>query len=1492
MKHRYSIKFFPLLKHSGITLAAFTLLIAMLAATASANTISITSSTNWSGINSGSGTSGQPGTSDAVIVSSGATLTVDVNNAVCASLTLGAGSTPGTLTFVNGGTLSLTVNGTIIVGSGTAGGTGTIHLLSIGKLTCGGLSLSSTSAASVYGDGGTLTLNGAITVGSGGTYSWYPTNGTVVVAATSALPSSVFTQFNNLTINPGSGNTVTTGADMSVNNNLVISSGTLADPSLPIHGNAVGTFTMAAGTNLTLGDPASPTVIQFPYNFTTAHIALDPTSTVTFQANGNQSVSDAPVYGNLVLSTGTSLSTKTIIGATTVAGTLSISPSTTFDVSSNNWGLNVGGNFTNNGTFTQESGMVTMIGTAAETIGGSAATTFNNLTIFNTAASVSAGANIAVNGTLTVNPNSTLDMKSYTLSVGTPSNSGTINTQSTSGSPISSGKTWGGIVNFNGSGVQYVPAGTYTTLKANNSSGSVNLAGPVALTTLVIGDQTSNSNFFDEGYQITTAQKLTIISGNYACESSTFPWANSTIGGTVSYNASGAQTVASETYTNLVLWGAATKTLAASGTIAVTGTLTVNSGTTLAFGTTAQTLALTGTGSGTLANSGTIDMTNAAHVLQVAGSNISFGTLITGTLSKVEYTSTSGGQSISSLTYNNLQLDNTSGTNTAGGDLTVNGALTLTNTGILDMGTNILSVVTAPTSGTINTQNTSSTPISAGMTWGCTINFNGSSSQTVPSGTYVNLQLNNASGATLTGNVNVTGTLTMASGDLTTTNTDSVSLGTNGNVSGEGSGHYVLGNLIMDEVIGSGAGSSRLNTLGVSISSGSDNLGTVEVIRVSGFAGQVTIGTSQGIYKKWSIISSNATTTGRNLTLTWVSDDVLYGCSLSSAQVWNSTNSGSSWSAVSTAGDLSSNTATIPFTSSSTPTIWTISSNAAATAQRNALLFGGAQYVVTTASSTLTATTMTVEAWIKPGSSPTGTEEILRLTSSSNDGCELQMNTSGIITFNSYSHNIGQWATAGGGAGSISCLDGNWHHIAAVTNSGGNTYLYVDGVLQSPTTNYGLDSYASNVLLYIGAHPGPSDYFSGQIAEARIWNVARTQSQIQSTMHTTLTGSESGLIGYWPLNGGTSTFTHDYTNGNDGTLQGFTFSGNGWVTSTAPVGAGTSTDIASFTSGTANLGTVSLTTTSPFSNSVNLVGTEITASPDSLPASSGTLLSDRYWIITPYGTPGTSYSTNLTFTVPSSFTKNGAESGSTYTLYHRGDNSDGSWTTAVSGAASVTSTTITFNGITSFSQFMIGSTDNALPVELVSFTANNPGDKVELLWKTATEVNNYGFEIQRLNPPLPSGLPLQGGNMGWVKIGFVKGSGNSNSPKNYSFIDVNPPNGTVEYRLKQIDNDGSFIYSSIVKASFTNPDNFALSQNYPNPFNPSTTIQYTIPKAEHVTIKVYDELGREVTTLLNENKEAGHYNVTFNASNLASGIYFYRISAGSFNDEKKLILLK
>ena len=90
----------------------------------------------------------------------------------------------------------------------------------------------------------------------------------------------------------------------------------------------------------------------------------------------------------------------------------------------------------------------------------------------------------------------------------------------------------------------------------------------------------------------------------------------------------------------------------------------------------------------------------------------------------------------------------------------------------------------------------------------------------------------------------------------------------------------------------------------------------------------------------------------------------------------------------------------------------------------------------------------------------------------------------------------------------------------------------------------------------------------------------------------------------------------------------------------------------------------------------------------------------------------------------------------------------------------------------------------------------------------------------------------------------------------------------------------------------TIPNYFNISQNYPNPFNPTTVINYSVPRSNMVTIRVYDILGNETATLVNEEKPAGSYSINFNASRLSSGVYFYRMQAGSFVETKKLILMK
>ena len=195
-------------------------------------------------------------------------------------------------------------------------------------------------------------------------------------------------------------------------------------------------------------------------------------------------------------------------------------------------------------------------------------------------------------------------------------------------------------------------------------------------------------------------------------------------------------------------------------------------------------------------------------------------------------------------------------------------------------------------------------------------------------------------------------------------------------------------------------------------------------------------------------------------------------------------------------------------------------------------------------------------------------------------------------------------------------------------------------------------------------------------------------------------------------------------------------------------------------------------------------------------------------------------------------------------------------------------------------------TGSVVPVELTSFTANTNGSNVNLNWSTGTEINNSGFEIQRLKDSKIEN------NKYWEIIGFLTGNGTTTETQSYSFTDDNLGSGKYLYRLKQIDFDGTFDYSNEVEIIVNVPEKFELSQNYPNPFNPSTKIKYQIADSNPVSLKIYDVLGNEVASLVNEVQPTGNYEVTFDASLLSSGTYFYKLQTGDFVEVKKMILLK
>ncbi len=280
----------------------------------------------------------------------------------------------------------------------------------------------------------------------------------------------------------------------------------------------------------------------------------------------------------------------------------------------------------------------------------------------------------------------------------------------------------------------------------------------------------------------------------------------------------------------------------------------------------------------------------------------------------------------------------------------------------------------------------------------------------------------------------------------------------------------------------------------------------------------------------------------------------------------------------------------------------------------------------------------------------------------------------------------------------------------------------------------------------------------------------------------------------------------------------------------------------------------------------------------------------RYYDITP--TNNTDLSATLVFNYDASEENSLTEAD--FNLYKFNDSEV--WE-LMGGSATPESNIVTLTLIASFSRWTVSEV-SAVPVELVSFTGFILDNQVFLNWSTATEVNNYGFEIHRTVVDGHAHPTTRE----WETLGFVQGHGNSYSPKYYEFVDENRIADSAEYRLKQIDTDGAFEYyrETVKVAGYSTtdvedeklPKVFSVMQNYPNPFNPSTSINYELPSAGRVELIVFNVLGQKVVELINKHQVAGKYTVNFEAKNLPSGIYFYSIKTDENLAIKKMTLLK
>jgi hypothetical protein len=284
----------------------------------------------------------------------------------------------------------------------------------------------------------------------------------------------------------------------------------------------------------------------------------------------------------------------------------------------------------------------------------------------------------------------------------------------------------------------------------------------------------------------------------------------------------------------------------------------------------------------------------------------------------------------------------------------------------------------------------------------------------------------------------------------------------------------------------------------------------------------------------------------------------------------------------------------------------------------------------------------------------------------------------------------------------------------------------------------------------------------------------------------------------------------------------------------------------------------------------------------------------RYWSIVLASGLFTSGTVNLTYGADDGVTSYGEINVGTQTS--SGPNgayaSIGGNATA-NGSGNITSNSISSLGNSSTPSFFVlgnipGGT-NPLPVEMTSFTASmQSGNCAILKWSTATEVNNSGFEIERRSANSEQ-LTVNS----WQKIGFVSGAGTSNSPKEYTYQDVNLAPGVYVYRIKQIDNNGAFKYSASTQVDAGVAKGFELLSFYPNPFNPTTNVQFSVPQDGYASLKVYNMLGQEVATLFDGMAQAGHYiPATFDGSRFASGVYFSRLQYNGKSLVQRMLMTK
>jgi hypothetical protein len=449
---------------------------------------------------------------------------------------------------------------------------------------------------------------------------------------------------------------------------------------------------------------------------------------------------------------------------------------------------------------------------------------------------------------------------------------------------------------------------------------------------------------------------------------------------------------------------------------------------------------------------------------------------------------------------------------------------------------------------------------------------------------------------------------------------------------------------------------------------------------------------------------------------------------------------------------------------------------------------------------------------------------------------------------------------------------GEWHHVVG-TFDGTTTRFYLNGVLQG-TNTIALNSLSTNAEpLWIGNNSQDvTRQFDGQIDEVRVWSVARTQNQIRENMHLTLTGNETGLVGYWQFNETSGASVLDLVNNNDAALV----NGTARVSATEPVGGGVAfrtNSIASTLVDYINTG-LRITFGATHPNGEIVVSRLENLTPAGADPAPSDAKSPHYWVINNYGTTTGLSGMTLRFYLPGFLLE---ADPSKYTLYKRASNSTGIWANFPASTVNLTDNYVEFTGITGFSQAILAGSGVGLPVSLLNFEGNRLDEQtVKLTWETISEVNNQGFEIEKSSNATD-----------YEKIGSVEGKGNSQVRQSYAFLD-NEAMLSAYYRLKQIDFDGKVTHSKPIYIK----GGAAKLRLFPNPVIGNAILESEaseeLEKATNVVLQMTDSRGKMLlyrVGALSELMKA----INAQLPQLSSGLYILRFQLNATVHTVKIV---